>query len=86
MNSKVERLSGSSPSSARKVNRRSLLGMIGIGAGVGAAMVLLPLTPAEAQCRGGVCVGSGDITGAPSNNSAKKLRTKSPTRKSTKSR
>jgi hypothetical protein len=57
-------------SSERSFSRRSLLRMIGIGAGLGAASVLLPATPGEAQ--GGVSVGAGDITGAPSPSATKK--------------
>jgi hypothetical protein len=62
----VTYLSDSDVSQHRSVSWRSLLGMIGIGASVGAVAVVLPATPGKARCKGGVCVGSADISGAPS--------------------
>ncbi len=72
-------------SSEQRVSRRSLLALIGIGAAVGAAAVLLPVTRGEAQFFD-VFTGDLNLDKAPSKKSAKKLRARLPPRKSTKSR
>jgi hypothetical protein len=82
MSSGLKSLSNPSLSPGRRAGWRALLRMIGIGAGVAVAAVLLPVTRGEAQ-GGGVSVGAGDITGASS--SAKKPSVKAPPPRRTKS-